>query len=358
MRLNFINETKYLMKEQQQELLNNALQYLRSIVREGFEPQEAKARFNMIQKQYPETKMDLLWEEEVFDRSIHYDILMHLCGEGSVSLSFCPEQTLPWPLRGVHRWSDKHLVRVNNNVLTVGEAIVHLDFIWHESSLMNRLIDICIIRQELEEEPVNISDDDVQLAMDTFRQSNKLYKAEDTYQWMKQHGMTHEKLEALVTDNVKVAKLKDRIVGNDIEDYFQEHKADFDSVYIAQFELESERVAFEIYEQIRTGKISFYEAIEQHFLSITKKYCDRPNLVFSVTQREHLPSNKAQAIFTAQPGDILEPIGTENGYLIVNIISFSPATLDRETSNFIKSILFQAWLAKHREEAKIEWNWG
>jgi putative peptide maturation system protein len=349
------------MKEQQPQLLdllNDTLQQLRSIARSRIQPQEAKARFNIIQKQYPETKIDLVWEQETYDRSIHYDALLHLCGEGSISLSFCPEQTLPWPLRGVHRWSDKHLVRVNNHVLTVGEAIVHFDFIWHESSLMNRLIDICLIRQELEERPVNISDDDLQLAMDTFRHSNQLYKAEDTYQWMKQHGMTHEKLEGLVTDNAKVAKLKDRIAENLVEDYFQEHRANFETAYIAKFEIESEPIASQIYEQICTGKISFYEAIEQHFLTITEKYCDRYSSIFSMTQRGHLPSNLAQAIFNAKPGDILEPIGTGNESIIVRVLSFLPATLDRQTSNSIKSILFQAWLAKHREEAKIEWNWG
>jgi putative peptide maturation system protein len=349
------------LKEQQPQLLdllNDTLQQLKAIAKSRIQPQEAKARFNIIQKQYPETKIDLVWEQETYDRSIHYDALLHLCGEGSISLSFCPEETLPWPLRGVHRWSDKHLVRVNNHVLTVGEAIVHLDFIWQESSLMNRLIDICIIRQELEEQPVNISDDDLQLAMDTFRHSNQLYKAEDTYQWMKQHGMTHEKLEGLVADNAKVAKLKDRIAENLVEDYFQEHQANFETASIAKLEIESEPIASQIYEQIRTGKIDFYEAMEQHFITTKEFQGDRSNSIFSLTQRGHCPSNLAQAIFNAKPGDILEPIGTGNGYIIVRVLSFLPATLDRDTYNSIKSILFQAWLAKHREEAKIEWNWG
>jgi putative peptide maturation system protein len=345
-------------KPQLLELLNDALQQLKAIALERIQPQEAKARFKKIQKQYPETNINLVWEQEAYDRSIHYDVLLHLCGEGSISLSFCPEQTLPWPLRGVHRWSDKHLVRVNNNVLTVGEAIVHLDFIWQESSLMNRLIDICIIRQELEERPVKISDEDLQLAMDTFRQSNQLYKAEDTYQWMKQHGMTHEKLEGLVVDNAKVAKLKERIAENLVEDYFQEHQANFETAYIAKLEIESKPIASQIYEQINTGKIDFYEAMEQQFIETQKSLCDRSSSIFSITQRGDRPVNLAQTIFNAKPGHILEPICTGKKYLIVRVLSFLPATLDRQTSNSIKSILFQAWLAKHREEAKIEWNWG
>src|SRR3712207_3109767 len=98
--------------------LVDTLEYLMSLVQEGIQPEEARARLRLLQKQHSNMEMDLLWEEEVYDQSVHYDTLLHLGGEGTVSLSFCPDRALPWPMRGVHRWSEKDLVRVNNTVLT------------------------------------------------------------------------------------------------------------------------------------------------------------------------------------------------------------------------------------------------
>jgi len=91
--------------------LTGVLEYLMALRRESIRPPEAQARLRHLQTRYPDSSIDLVWEEEVYDRSVHYDALVHLDGQGTVSLSFCPDQALPWPLRGVGRWSDKDLVR-------------------------------------------------------------------------------------------------------------------------------------------------------------------------------------------------------------------------------------------------------
>src|SRR5262249_25679437 len=159
--------------------------------------------------------------------SVHYDTLLHLAGEGTVSLSFCPEQTLPWPLRGVHRWSEKDLVRVNTTVLKVEQAIAYLDFIWNDAPILKRLVHACLIQETLDQDPIPLSDDEMQLALDAFRQVRQLHKAEDTYRWMEQRGLTHEKLERRVAHEARVAKLRDRVTAGRVEAYFETHRADF-----------------------------------------------------------------------------------------------------------------------------------
>src|SRR3989442_1755928 len=128
-----------------QQALIDALDYLMRLNREGTRPEEAKARLRPLQKSHPDIEMDLLWEEEAYDQSVHYDILLCLSGEGTVSLSFCPDRILPWPLRGVHRWGERDLVRVNNTLLKVDQAIACLDFIWDEAPIINRLVNVCLI---------------------------------------------------------------------------------------------------------------------------------------------------------------------------------------------------------------------
>src|SRR5262245_61609627 len=88
-----------------------ALDYLKTLNREGVRPSEAMTRLQGLRGEHPAMRMDLLWEEEACDRSVHYDALLHEAGQGTISLSFCPERTLPWPLRGVQRWSVMNLVR-------------------------------------------------------------------------------------------------------------------------------------------------------------------------------------------------------------------------------------------------------
>src|SRR3954454_12552406 len=94
----------------------DGLDYLLASQREGVRPDAARARLQAVRGRHPDLAIDLLAEEEPYDQSVHYDVLLRRAGEGTVSLSYCPEPAIPWPLRGVHRWSDAELVRVNATV--------------------------------------------------------------------------------------------------------------------------------------------------------------------------------------------------------------------------------------------------
>ena len=184
-------------------------------------------------------------------------------GEGTVSLSYCPERAVPWPLRGVHRWNDRDLVRVNANILPVDTAMACLDFIWDEAPIIERLVNLCVIQEELEREPIELSDAELQEAMNKFRAAKKLFKAEDTLRWLERHGMSHEKLERYVAENAMVPKLRDRIAAGRVEEYFRQHSSDFDTAWIARLEVTNESEAHELAKQIRGGRQEFFAAAER-----------------------------------------------------------------------------------------------
>jgi putative peptide maturation system protein len=339
-----------------EQTLVDTLEYLMSLTQEGTRPEEAKVRLRHLQKQHPDTKMDLLWEEEAYDYSVHYDALLHLQEQGTISLSFCPDRALPWPLRGVHRWSERDVVRVNTTLLQVGEVIACLDFIWDEVPIVKRLIDMCLIREVLEEDPIELSDAELQVAMNNFRKARKLYKAEDTYRWLEQHGMTHEKVESLVANEAVVVKLRDRLTAVQVPDYFEAHRSDFDKVHIAQIQFSDEESAYQTWEQICSGRVDFYEVAQQRFLEAVERREHPSGEVFAVLQRQEIEP-ELEVIFAAH-GDVLQPVQTDKGYAIARVLAFTPARLDERTITAIKKILFEEWLIEKRQTARIEWYWG
>jgi putative peptide maturation system protein len=338
--------------------ITDASEYLISLVEEDTRSEAARERLQLLQKQHPDTKMDLLWEEEVYAQSMHYDMLLHLQGKGTVLLSFFPNHALPWTLHGVRCWSEKDLVQVNNTLLTIEEAIACIDFIWDEAPIIKRLVDTCLIREALEKDLIELSDAELQTAMNVFRKARKLYRVEDTYRWLEQHGTTYEKLEQLVASQAIVAKLRDRLTALHVADYFEEHQSDFDTATIAQFHVFDGESAHQIYEQIQTGELDFYEAAQRHFLGAVGRREHPSGELFTVIQRGQTTSELSEAVFAAAPGDILPPVPTETGYAIALVLSHHPARLNEATCSTIKKILFEEWLAERRQEARIEWYWG
>jgi len=338
--------------------LASSLEFLQSLAHDSVRPEEAQQRLRFLQASSPGLKLDLLWEEEAYDQFVHYDVLLHLDTGGTVSLSFCPDRAVPWPLRGVHRWNDADLLRVNHTVMRMDQAIGCLDLIWNEDRIISRLINVCIIQEELEQNPLELSDAELQHTMDAFRRAHRLYKAEDTFRWMERQGMTQDKLERLVADEAIVGKLRDKITAGRIEDYFEQHRANFDSACIARIDYPDAESAEQALSQIRCGQADFYEAAQRQAVAAAVRSGEASSHLFSVVRRGPPGAEWKTALFSAVPGQVIGPVRDGDSSALVRVLSFAPACLDEPTRRVIQKILFAEWLEERRQTATIEWFWG
>lgn len=338
--------------------LIDSLDWLVELAQEGTEPEEALRRLHLLQAEHSDIKMRLLWEEQPYDHSVHYDMLLHPQRQGTVSLSFCPDRGLPWPLRGVHHSSEMDLVRVNKMVLRVDQAIACLDFIWEDGRAKKRLVDACLVQEALDEDPIEPTDRELQLAMDRFRCAHKLHRAADTFRWMQERGTTQEELERRIRDEAIIAMLREKVTSGGVEDYFESHRADFDAAAVARIVSTDEANATRAYDEVRKGAMTFYEAAQRCFLTEVGGPLHPSQELFTVLKRYDVPPEVGSGLFTASPGDLVGPVCNEGTYTVFYILSVVPAQLDARTRSEIKRILFDHWLKERREAAVIEWLWG
>ena len=77
------------MREEMRRTAGAVLDWLVALAAEDIRPPEALARVHRLADEHPEARIDLVWEEQAYDRSVHYDALVRVPG-GTVSLSWCP----------------------------------------------------------------------------------------------------------------------------------------------------------------------------------------------------------------------------------------------------------------------------
>jgi putative peptide maturation system protein len=341
-----------------QHAMPDALDYLFELQQQNRKPQEARARLQDLRGRHPELEIDLLSEEETFDHSVHYDALLRRAGEATVSVSYCPERAIPWPLRGVHRLNEGDLVRVNTTTVQVEAAVACIDFIWDDAPVIERLVNMSLIEEEVERQPVDLTDAEIQAAMDRFRSAKKLYRAEDTRAWLDRHGMSQEMLEKYVAETAVVPKLRDRIAADRVDEYFQRHPHDFDTARVACLELESESLARELAEKVRSGAEDFFGLAARLFSEAADRGAHpNPNL-FAVLERRQVEPALRDILFAATPGQMIGPVARTTGYSLIQVLSIVPGQLDEHRRSVIKDILFKDWLAERRQAARIEWCWG
>ena len=64
------------MNDSLRQAVLDVLDYLLALQQESVRPREARARFQPLRGCYPDLEIDLLAEEEAFDKSVHYDALV------------------------------------------------------------------------------------------------------------------------------------------------------------------------------------------------------------------------------------------------------------------------------------------
>jgi putative peptide maturation system protein len=237
------------------------------------------------------------------------------------------------------------------------QAIACLDFIWDESRITDRLVNVCLIEEEVARNPIDISDDELQAAMDAFRRGHKLYKAEDTRRWMERRGVTHQEFEHVATSQAILAKLKDKIAGQRVEEYFASHGSGFDTAYVEQLGVSDQAAAGRLAARIRRGTLDFATAARTLFVAAKQERNEVPQF-FGAIQRREAPQEIRAALFDATPGSIVGPVFQGNHYVLFHVVDIVQAELNDSTRDAIKQTLFQEWLEERRQAANIEWLWG
>lgn len=334
--------------------MTDVLDYLMALSKRGTPPHEAQALLCAVQARHPQIGMELVWEQEAYDHSLHYDVLLRSPAGATVSVSYCADRALPWPLRGVHRWTEANLLQVNGKVLTMEDGVAFLDVLWSEAPLMDRMVNACLIQEALAQQPIELTDEELQIGMDGLRRRNKLYTAEQTTRWMELRGLTQDRLEEMVAEDLLYGRLRQRVAAGRVGAYFERHEAEFDTAVFARIDCADEASAARMRGAILEHGVAFHEAARQFFMASDMAECS----MFTRLRRRDGSDALGAAIFAAAPGQIVGPIRVRDRWIIAQAGSIASARLDEPTRAVLEQILFDEWLAERRTVAKITWHWG
>jgi putative peptide maturation system protein len=334
--------------------LGEALGYLWALSRDEVRPKDALRRLRDLREIYAQCRVDLLWEEDPYSKAIHYDVLLHVEGEGSVSLSLCPQGEIPWPLRGVQRRRERDLVRVNGDTVNVMSAMAMIDITRDKTQIMAQLVSQCLIQRAISDRALEVSDGEVEAVVDRFRRRRGLYGIEQTHEWLAQRGMTPEDLYTLLTGEAAKLKLREEIAEGRIEEYFASHESEFDRAHVVRLTVRGEEEAGRLYDKLSAGELDFFEAAQRQFLAEVQPGTSE---LLVVMRRKQMPPAYSDAIFRAGAGEMLGPFQNGDEYEILRVLQISRARIDEDTREAVKDRLFEEWLERERQKATIEWLW-
>jgi putative peptide maturation system protein len=313
---------------------------------------QAQESFQALKARHPDHWMNMVWEQETYGDTVHYDILIADEG-GTYSLSYCADEELPWPARGLQRINESLVLRVNNDPVRINQVITTLDHAWHTLHIGRHLINMSLIDQELRNGDFEATDEELAEALLDFRKKRRLFTVEQVERWMVEHGTTQVQLEQHLREDVAREKLKQRVAAGREEAWFQRHRADFDHVQVARLYIPDQAEAMRLYERLRETPDQLPRVAQLYFLER-----GIAGDLFATLRRGELEPEQAESVFSTEPGQLAAPVPSGEGYELVRVLRFLPARFDEATREKVKDLLFEEWLAEGRRSARVEWFWG
>ena len=337
--------------------MTTLLELLRQGAAEHLAPPQMLSRLAALRARHPALAAELVWEREPHLGTYHYDALVDDPG-GTVSLAFCPDDAVPWPLRGVRRWADGDLVRVNETLLRVHDMIALLDFVWEQEPLVTTIVDACLLREAMDAAQIAPGDDDLQAAFDRFRARRGLFDADETTAWLERNGYTLRQMEHYMYDEARAHALRKRLAAPQLETFLAQRRGELDLALLGYLDFDARAPAAEAADALRAGTADFFQlATERAAVMRTAGRVGELPWTRSVLYAD-LPPEQRAAVFTAAPGAIVGPLAHGRAFRVYRVLGISRATEDAEARARADRVLFDAWLAERRRAARIEWQWG
>lgn len=333
-------------------VIGDVLALLVALRAERVDTDEALSRVSALKQRHPQHWFNIIWERETLGETLHYDMLVGT-ERGTYSISYCADEETPWAVRGTQRINESLVVRVNDDPVYIHQAITSLDHAWQTLHIGRHLIDTSLIARELTLNPIDVTDEELADALTRFRRRRRLFSVAQVETWMREHGTTQVQLEAHLRDEVARDGLRRRVAAGREAAYFQDHRADFDRAQVARIQVADREQAERLYDRLRREPSMFLQAAQERFL--TDRVDDAP---FVTVLRRDLSAERAASMFGAEPGQVIEPFTTGDGFEIVQVLRFLPAELDAGARGQIRDILFEEWLEEKRRSARVEWFWG
>ncbi len=216
---------------------------------------------------------------------------------------------------------------------------------------INQIIDRKLIATAISKLKIVISDEELQLAADRFREFNQLQTAHSTMLWLQENSLTIEDLEQIAENSIGTEKLARKLFSQaDIEKYFFENKINYANIIMYEIFLDSKDLAVEVFYAIQEGEITFHEAARKYI--VDPELRRRGGYSGVIPRSQCLPEISA-AISTSRPPQLLKPISTNKGTHLIFVEEVIEAQLDPLTIETILADLFVQWLENQKSDLDL-----
>ena len=242
--------------------------------------------------------------------------------------------------------ADVVAVTINDHAISLYDLLRGLKVRGRQDFLEEALKDHLLAEAAIQE-GIDISDDELQTAVDRFRQRAGLASASATTVWLEQNRLTIEDIADRLKRQLRNEKLKQKLTRGEEERYFENNKEDFEMAAIGQVSFDEPTAADSFADLVRGAGADFYALAASRSEDFLARF---PRCV----GRDDLPAAIEAAVFGAETGEVVGPVRTGSEHHVIKLEGFHLASLTDDLKARIRDNLFEDWHADLLRRAQID----
>ncbi len=247
--------------------------------------------------------------------------------------------------------TDIAIAQVNEETVRLSDWMRYLA-VSNQFGIVERLTRRFLIRQFALEEGIEITNEELQQAVDEWRYKYKLERSDLTKAWLNRQGITFDDVVIEVEYELIEKKLIKIKTEDRIQSYFVENKLKFDEAEVYWLFVRDESIAGEIYLQMKEDHADFCGFARLYSEDVKTRlsggYLGR-------LRRYQLPKGISSRVFASDPGEVLPPAKVPKGYALYMLQEFFPAIFSDTVKQEIQNTLFEIWIRKKMSQAEIQY---
>ncbi|AOX03994.1 peptidylprolyl isomerase [Moorena producens PAL-8-15-08-1] len=225
--------------------------------------------------------------------------------------------------------------------ITETDLIQELKLSRQMRELVEKIVKHKIITSVVADFGIEATEEELQKAADNYRVLNDLQSSDQTWEWLRYHGLSLEDYQEMIRYNLLSGKLAEHMFADKVEPYFYENSWDYEKVVMYEVEIEDDDLAMELFYAIQEGETSFFDVAHQH---IENKELRCTGGYRGILQRQDLLPQVSASVFAATPPQLLKPIFAGGVMRLVYVEEIIKPELDQGLRTQIMSELFEQWL--------------
>lgn len=233
-------------------------------------------------------------------------------------------------------------------MIQISGASIELDAIIEHLRKNLQLKEVCqkilhqqVIAEAARSRGLTITEPEVQAEAERQRREKSLEKAAETFAWLADELITPEDWETGIRDRLLAQKLAKKLFSEQAQKLFAENRLNFEKVSLYKLTVSDLKLAQELLYQIQEQEITFYEAAHLYDLDPQRRnHCGYEGCLC----RWQLSPELSVAVFGAQPGEVIGPLSTAEGYALLMAEAFISPELTPQLQQEMIDDLFKEWL--------------